>query len=170
MEAQRLMPPSTSARQNAFVALNRRSAERRGLEALKDRRAVLSEAEALQRWDPDSKLWERERAAAQLTVSQGILNCNESKAAACGAVPPLEEAEALTLEAIATCRALAKSDPSSAKGRADLAWALGTYSNVLAARGRHEDQLAMLKKSEEFWKSSKRDDAIRIATSSKLFF
>jgi hypothetical protein len=80
-EARRLRPASISARKNALLASEHRGRGRIATpsRALDDYRKAQVEFEELSRWDPDSKLWQRERAATQLLVSEGIVACHKSK-------------------------------------------------------------------------------------------
>lgn len=169
MEARRLNPASISARENALNMLAGRGNERMDTSpqrALDDYRAVLNEFETLRRWDPDNRWWQRQRAAAQLVLNEGIIQCHSSQTKDCKPMPALEEAEGLSLDAIATFRALAQFDPSNISLKSDLAWALEAYSKVLAATaGRQSERLTMLEEAEGIRNASQRDaadsDAVR---------
>ncbi len=161
-EARTLRPPSISTRKNALVALAWRGAGLASMTpqpALDDYRKVLSEFEELRRWDPNNRLWQRERAATQLLVSEGILACHASKTKECKPMPSVEEAEAMSLEAIATLRALAQIDPSNVSLQKDLGWALQDHARVLAAQGRQTEQLAILEEAERIHSNSQPDKA-----------
>ncbi len=149
IKAKWLLPLSTAAKRDALVAFASRANSRTFVEpsqGLDDYQKVLAEFEELRRWDPSNKLWQRERGAVQLLVSEGIVACHKSKAKGC---PSLEEAEARVLEAIATLRALVQIDPSNLSWRRDLAWALQDHAEVFAASGRHLECLAKLEELEQ---------------------
>ena len=155
MEARRLRPPSVSAKKNALDALAWRGNGRiydQPQRALDDYRNVLAGFEELRRWDPNNRLWQRERAAAQLVVSEGMVACHESKTKDCKPMPSLEEAEATSLEAIATLRALAEIDQTNFSLQRDLAasWALQDRARVLASQDRKAERLASIEEAEEF--------------------
>lgn len=161
-EARTLRPPSISARKNALVALAYRGNGRvfaTPQRALDDYRKVLAEFEELRRWDPNNRLWQRERAATQLLVSEGVVACHESKTKDCKPMPSLEEAEAISLEAIATLRALAQFDSSNVSLQTDLGWALQNHARVLAAQSRQTERLAILEESERVYSNSHPDNA-----------
>jgi tetratricopeptide (TPR) repeat protein len=154
LEAKRLRPPSISIRKNALVALASRGRGRAAEDpqnALEDYRTVLADFEELRRWDPANRLWQREWAATQLLMSEGILACHANKAKNCQQMPALEEAEVMSLEAMATLRALAGLDPGDLSLPRDLAWALQDHAHVLAARGRHVERLASLEEAERIY-------------------
>ena len=119
--ARELMPPSVSASRNAVVALAYEAGAETGLAALKDYRKAMAESEDLQRGDPDNKLLQRDRAEVQLLMGRTIASCHSAatndcacpadKAKNCEPAPSLEEAEVMALEAMATLRTLAQSDP-----------------------------------------------------------
>jgi tetratricopeptide (TPR) repeat protein len=154
MEARRLRPTSVSARKNALVALVWRGDGRiydQPQSALDDYRNALAGYEKLRRWDPDNRLWQRERAAIQLKVSEGMVACHESKTN--------EEAEASALEAIATLRTLAGIDPTNFSLQRHLGWALQEHARVLASQDRKAERLARLEESERFYINSIPDPA-----------
>lgn len=163
IEARALRPPSISTRQNALVALAWRGNGRISATpqpALDDYRKVLSEFEELRRWDPSNRLWQRERAATQLAGEpKGILACLASKAKDCKPMPSVEEAEAMSLAAMATLRALAQIDRSNVSFQRDLSWALVDYARVLAAGGRQTERLVILKEAERIYGNSQPDKA-----------
>jgi tetratricopeptide (TPR) repeat protein len=157
-----LKPHSASGRKKALVALAWRGNGRRFDEpqrALEDYQKVLAEFEELRRWDPNNRLWQRERAATQLLVSEGIVACHENKTYACKPLMPLEEAEALDLDAVATLRALASIDETNLSLTRDLAWAYESYAQLLAVQGKHLERLARLEESEQLYRKSKVDAA-----------
>jgi tetratricopeptide (TPR) repeat protein len=158
LEAVRLRPPSISARKNAFVSLAWRGNGRIGTppRALDDYRRVLAGFEELRRWDPDNRLWQRERAASQLLVSGGIVACHERKTKEC---PSLEEAEAVNLEAIAALRTLTQLDSTNTSWQSDLGWALQSHAKVLAAQGRHSERLAILEEGAQVYGKSQPEKA-----------
>jgi tetratricopeptide (TPR) repeat protein len=157
MEARRLRPRSASARKNAFVALVWRADGRisdQPQRALDDYRNALAGYEELRRLDPDNRLWQRDRAAIQLKVSEGMVACHESKTKDCEPMPSLEEAEATILEAIATLRALAGIDRTNVSLQMDLGWALQEHARVLASQDRKAERLARLEESEKIYINS----------------
>jgi tetratricopeptide (TPR) repeat protein len=173
-KAKWLKPHSASGRKNALVALAWRANGRRSDQpqhALEDYRKVLTEFEELRRWDSNNRLWQRERAATQLLVSEGIVACYETKSCAGKPLMPLEEAEALNLDAIATFRALASIDMTNVSLTRDLAWAYEGYAKVLAVKGRHTERLARLEEAEQMYRKSKLDaaDAENDAALGRLF-
>jgi hypothetical protein len=159
IESRILNPASISARENALNAQAWRGNAHLDTpqSALDDYSVVLTEFEALRRWDPDNRLWQRQRAAAQLVLSEGILKCNESKTKDCKTAPSLEDAEALSLEAIATLRALTQLDAANVSWQYDLAWALQDHASVLAKLGREAESLAMLQRVEPIVSAYKGD-------------
>ena len=169
-ELRRLTPPSTVARWDAFETLVRRARGRTGLRALEDYRAALAETDEMRRWDPENKLWQRERAALQLLMGAEIANCNSAssnvcscpaeKTKTCNPAPSLQEAEGMSLEAIATMRALDHSDASNLTWKSDLGWGLQTYAQVLAvgSQSRNSERLKALEEFEQIYISLERDD------------
>jgi hypothetical protein len=79
-------------------------------DALKDYQKALDELEVLQHWDPNNKLWERDKAFVQLLVSDNTVDCAKKKTSR---YCKLEDANELSLEALATLQALASSDASN---------------------------------------------------------
>ena len=160
-EAGILRPPSVSAQKNALTALAWRGNGRAGTpqRALDDYRTVLAEFEELRRWDPDNRLWQRERAATQLLVSAGIVACHESATKNCAPMPSLQEAQATTLDAIATFRTLAGIDQTNVSLQRDLAWAFQGYAKVRALQGSPDEAPALLAKSELSYSGCKVDAA-----------
>lgn len=157
-QARLLRPFSLAARRNALAAESWRGRVRSAspATALADYRRVLAESEELRRSDPDDRLWQRERAAAQLLVSTGIVACSE-KPGACTPEPSLDDAEALVFEATAALRALASSDTTNTSLQDDLVEAARARSAVLRARGgRTVEQLAVIRDAERV-----RDQAVR---------
>jgi tetratricopeptide (TPR) repeat protein len=128
---------------------------------LDDYRKALTGIEELRRWDPKNVLWQRERAAGQLLVSGGTVACHTSEPKNCDPMPSLEEAEAMSLEAIAALRALSKTDLSNVSWQRDLGWALQVHAKVLAKQGRHRqtERLASLEESERVYSNSLPDKA-----------
>src|SRR6266446_769823 len=157
-----LRPPSISARRNSLAGVAFRGNARRWetpQRALDDYRTVLDAFEDLQRWDPSNQLWQRERAATQLLVSEGIVACRDRRIKHCDPRPSIEQAEAVTLEAIATLRELAQIDQTNVSLRKDLGWALLCHARVLAARDLHTERLAALEESESFYATPRLDSA-----------
>jgi hypothetical protein len=158
-----LRPPSVSAKQNALVALSYRGSGRLSESpraALDDYRKALTGFEEFRRWDPSNRLWQRERAANQLLVSEGIVTCHTSKTKDCNPMPSLEEAEAVSLEARAALRALAETDLSNVSWQRDLGWALEVHAKVLAVKGCKDDCLAFLEESEVLAVKGCKDDCL----------
>jgi hypothetical protein len=149
-EARALMPASTSARKYSLEALSWRAygtGERNAQRALDDYRLIQREAEELRRWDPDNRLWQRERAIALQMVGRGIGFCHLDQS--CTPMPALEEAEAVILEAIATLRALAQLDANNLSLHADIFWAVLERADVLALKPeRAGDWLEVLEQAE----------------------
>ena len=161
MEARRLRPSSVLARWNSLVALVGRGDVRvfeTPQAALVDYRNVLAEFQELRHWDPNNRLWQRELAIIQLRVAGWIVNCYESKATNCKPMPSLEEAEATSLEAIATLRALAEIDLSNVSLQNDLGSAWQTHASVLVGKGRGPERLVALDKAEQTYRNFKFDD------------
>jgi tetratricopeptide (TPR) repeat protein len=127
--------------------------------ALDDYRKAQAEFEELLRWDPKNRLWQRERVAAQLLVSTGIMACHTSKIKECKPMPSLEEAEATSLEAIMALRALTHVDPSNVSWQNDIRGALQVHARVLAEQTRNEERLAFIEESERIYRNSKPDNA-----------
>lgn len=150
-EARELMPASTSARKYSLEALSWRaygSGEKNAQRAMDDYRQIQRVAEELRRWDPENRLWQRERAIALQMVGRGIAICNLTRS--CAPMPPLEEAETVILEAIATLRALAQLDANNVSLQADIFWALLERADVLALKPeRADDWLEVLEQAEQ---------------------
>jgi hypothetical protein len=161
LEARRLKPHSVSARKNASVALawrgNGRFYDQSQL-ALEDYRESMRDFEELRRWDPNNRLWQRERAATQLLIARALGVCDESKSRACKPISSLE-AEAMSLDAIATLAGLTEIDPTNVSLQRDLSWALQTHAGILRAQGRHDERLARLQYAERLYGNSKPDVA-----------
>ncbi|HET8773004.1 MAG TPA: hypothetical protein VFP80_04405, partial [Thermoanaerobaculia bacterium] len=150
-EARELMPASTSARKYSLEALSWRAygtGEKNAQRAMNDYRQIQRVAEELRRWDPENRLWQRERAIALQMVGRGIAMCNLHQS--CAPMPPLEEAETVILEAIATLRALAQLDPNNVALQADIFWAMLERADVLALKPeRAGDWLEVLEQAEQ---------------------
>jgi tetratricopeptide (TPR) repeat protein len=134
LEARKLNPSSVTARKNALVALTWRGGMRRDDRpdlALNDFRSVLAESEELRRWDPEDRLWQRERAAAELLVSEAMVACHTKGLPGYNTARTLDDAHALALDAGATIRSLSRLDPNNMMWQSDLAWALQDQSVVL---------------------------------------
>ena len=144
-EARRLNPTSVVTRENMLVALTSRGNGRSGSLALADYRAALGGFDELRLWDPNNRLWQRERAANQILIAGGIVSCNIAKKGACNPSPPsLADAEAIDWDAIETLRNLISSDGSNLSWQADLAWALESQAAVVAATRRNDERLELL--------------------------
>ena len=143
-EARRLNPTSVDTRENMLVALAWRGNGRSGALALADYRAALAGFDELRLWDPNNRLWQRQRAANQLLIGGGIAGCNMGKKGACNPSPSLADAEAIDWDAIATFRNLISSDGSNLSWQADLAWAFESQAAVMAAAKRNDKRLELL--------------------------
>jgi len=170
-EAKKLRPHSVSARKNAYTALVYRGQGRffdQPQRALDDYRKALAGFESLRQRDPDNRQWQRERAANQLLVGEGLLACSLSRK--CKPMPSLEEAEATILEATAALRALALIDQSNVSLQSDVGWALETHAKVLAAQGRKHERLEKIKEAEQAYLKAQPDktDASGVATRGRL--
>ena len=143
-EARRLNPTSVETREHFLVTLAWRGNGRTGARALADYRTVLAGFDELRLWDPNNRIWQRQRAANQLLIGAGIVACNSGKKGACNPSPSLAEAEAFDWDAIATFRNLISSDESNISWQADLAWALESQAAVMAAAKRNDKRLELL--------------------------
>jgi tetratricopeptide (TPR) repeat protein len=157
MEAARLMPGSFTAARNLIVALSVRGKAQTGRDAVEAYESSTARARDWSHWDPNSKMAQRESAAAQLLAVGGTVDCYLSKSCPCPAndktcepASPLNEAEATALDALQSLRVLAQSDPSNPLWRSDEAWAWETYAKVLSARGRgrNSERLTALENAE----------------------
>jgi tetratricopeptide (TPR) repeat protein len=159
-QARMLRPASSSARKNALVTLAWRGDVRRSAApqaALADYRRVLAESEELRRSDPDDRLWQRERAVSQLLVSKGMVACSQ-RPGSCTPSPPLDDAEALALEAMAALRALAAVDATNTSLQDDLVSAAQVRSAILAARGgRAAERLSAIREAQGVHERAARD-------------
>ncbi len=162
MEAARLMPSSLSARRNLIVALTVRGQSQTGRDAVEAYESGTARARDWSRWDPNSKVAQRELAAAQLLAVEGTVDCSKSCACpandkTCERASSLNELEATALEALQTLRVLAQSDPSNASWRSDEAWAWRTYAKVLSAhgKGRNLERLRALEEAERIGRDLK---------------
>ena len=151
VKANWLRPTSISAKNQTIVFRAQQgnsSLAEKPQNALNDYRKVLEGFDELQRWDTSNRLWQRERAATQLLVSEGIVGCHDSNTKGCNPKPSLEEAEALSLESVATLRELAQIDDHNMSLQIDIAWALHDHAQVLEKQGRYDECLATLKEAE----------------------
>lgn len=157
IEAKRLRPVSASATRQKATALaflaNSTSPNNPQL-SLEKYREVLAEFNELRRRDPSNRLWERELAAVQLLITEGIVACHQSKTKDCKPLPALEEADTRSSEVIGTLRALAQTDSSNMSLQRDLGWAWQNRAKVLEARGQQSERLAALKTAELFYRNS----------------
>lgn len=150
-EAQQLKPGSASATiQNASAFALRANSKTfdKPQQALEDYRRVLAEFDLLRRLDPTNRLWEREQAAVQLLIAQGIVACHQSKTKDGKPIPSLGEAELSSSKATITLRELAKSNPSNVLWQRDFGWATQVRGKVLAAQGRSAESLEVFRDSE----------------------
>lgn len=157
-QARMLRPSSSSARETVLMTLTWRAQMSRSVaDALTDFQRVLAESEELRRSDPDNRLWQRDRATAQLLVSQGIVAC-QREPGSCTSVASIDDAEALVFEAIATLRTLASTDATNTSLQLDLVHAAQARSEVLAARGGHAaERLAVLRNAQQVCDRAMRD-------------
>jgi tetratricopeptide (TPR) repeat protein len=158
MAAARLMPGSLPAGRNLIVALSLQGRGQTGRDAVEAYEKGTTRAGEWSHWDPNSKMAQRELAAAQLLAVGGTVDCYRSKSCTCPAndktcepASSLNETEATALGALATLRALAQSDPSNSLWRSDEASAWQTYAKVLSARGqgRNSERLKALEEAEK---------------------
>lgn len=158
-EALRLRPLSSLARTQVGVA-----SATYGTAALGDSSSTLalelfSESrrhfEELTQFDPNNRRLQRERAAVQVVMSDGVATCAETpacrKTLSRGA---LEEAEIATLESIGSFRWLAGLDADNRSLQGDIAWGLRIQARLLGALGDPvkalsllDDSVAILRKS-----------------------
>lgn len=162
-EARVLLPASTSMQEYALHALSWRAYGRgddNPQRALEDYRQVQRETEEMRRADPGNRLLQRERAIALEMIGRGIGFCHRYQG--CNPMPPLEEAEAVILEAIASLRALAQLDPNNGSLKGDIFWALLDQADVLALEpDRAAERLAVLDRAEVTWKKLRPDAETR---------
>jgi tetratricopeptide (TPR) repeat protein len=165
MEAARLMPGSLPAGRNLIVALTVRGKGQTGRDAVEAYESGTARARDWSRWDPNSKMAQRELAVAQLLAVGGTIDCYLSRSCACPAnnktcepASSLNEAEATALYALQTLRVLAQSDPSNTLWRSDEASAWQTYAKVLSARGqgRNSERLRALEDAERIHRDLKK--------------
>ncbi|HEX2123690.1 MAG TPA: tetratricopeptide repeat protein, partial [Thermoanaerobaculia bacterium] len=155
-EARRQSPASASIRQQMIAAIaNRGSARISAQAALDDYRAALAEAEELRRWDPENRIWQRERVASQLLVSEAVIRCNSpGEGNDCKApTPSLGEAEAITLDALAVLQTLVALEPSNPSVQSYVSWALQNLAHIRAAEGRRAESLSRLAEAEAVLRS-----------------
>lgn len=154
-QARWLRPFSSLSRRNAYVALAFRGNSRmaRPQQALQDYQAAQAELDELRRVDPSNRIWQREQAAVQLLVAEGILACYQDTKN-CTPRPSIEDAEVATLGAIATFRMLAQIDLTNASSQRDLAWALSVHAQVVVKRGRQPNRLEQLAESNRLYSNS----------------
>jgi len=163
MEAARLMPGSLPARRNLIIALTVRGKGQTGRAAVEAYESGTASARDWSRWDPNSKVAQRELAAAQLLAVGGTVDCYLKSCACpangktCEPQSSLNEVEATALEALQTMRVLAQSDPSNVSWWSDEAWAWQTYARVLSARGQgwNSERLTALEEAERIHRDLK---------------
>ena len=155
-EAKMLKPGSTSAtiQKASALALLANSKGDTPQHALQDYRLVLAEFDELRRRDPTNRLWEREQAAVQLLIAEGIVACRQNKVKNCKPMPLLGEAEITSLQATITLRELTKSNPSNVSWQRDLGWAQQVRAKVLAAETRSAESLEVLRESERSYNAT----------------
>lgn len=157
--ALRLQPQSVRARRNGLVTLAARGRARPPADGLKDLSDVLAGFEELGRWDPRNLMWTHDRALAQLGVARAIAYCHLMTNSGCVPAPFLENAEALTLEALTTLHALAVADPTNEELHTDVIAALDMHASVMSAAGNRDEALTRLQEAERTWNSRRRDPA-----------
>jgi len=155
-EAKRMSPASTTAMQqkSSALALFANSKGDTPQHALQDYRLVLAEFDELRRRDPTNRLWEREQAAVQLLIAEGIVRCHQDKDKPCEPIPSLGEAEGTSLKATITLRDLAKSNPSNVSWQRDIGWAQQVRAKVLAAHGREAESLEAFREAERSYRTT----------------
>lgn len=161
-EAKKLSPTSKSAttqRATALASLANDKLMDSPKDALAIYRAVLADFDEFRRRDPANRVSEREQAAVQLLIAEGLVACHQDKAKSCESISSLEDAEVTNLNAIVTLSVLAEIDPSNMSLRRDLAWAQQGRAKVLEARGRHVERQSALKESERLHRASIRDSS-----------
>ena len=156
-EAKKLSPTSKSAATQRTIALASLANTKlfdnpKG--SLEDYRIVLADFEEFRRRDPANRLSEREQAAVQLLLAEGLVACHQNKAKGCESMSSVEEAEVTNLHAIVTLSVLAEIDPSNMSLQHDLAWAQQGRAKVLEARDQHIERLSALKESERLYHAS----------------
>ena len=122
-----------------------------------DYRVALADFDEFRRRDPVNRVPEREQAAVQLLIAEGLVECHKNKAKSCEAMSSLEDAEVTNLNAIVTLSVLAEIDSSNMSLQRDLAWAQQGRAKVLEVRGQHIERLSALKESERLYRASVRD-------------
>ena len=178
--ARELMPPSVSASRNAVVALAYEAGAETGLAALKDYRKAMAEIRRLAAGGSRQQIAPARPSGGPALMGRTIASCHSAatndcacpadKAKNCEPAPSLEEAEVMALEAMATLRTLAQSDPTNLSWKSDCGWALQTYAKVLAAQGRNSERLKALKQSEAIYTELERDDDAQSVVKVALLF
>jgi tetratricopeptide (TPR) repeat protein len=162
-QARKLKPQSVKARRRALLMLRERgSSNGQPAGALQDMKDALAGFDELGRWDPRNAGWTHDRALAQLTLARAIAGCHLAGNNACSPLPPLENAQAMTLEALTTLGTLAAADRTNQSLQANVGYALETYVTVMMTAGGRTDlaeALARLQESERFWSARRRDPA-----------
>jgi len=140
-KAKLLTPSSAVARYDLFSAHILRGDFQSGTRRLKDYQAALAESDEFLQWDPGNKLWQHDRAVAQVKIGQvtvicsgpdaNVCKCPDRQDRSCGPAPSLEEAESVTLDALATLRSLGRSDETNIFWRGDLIAAWRIYGELL---------------------------------------
>jgi tetratricopeptide (TPR) repeat protein len=156
--ARRLQPQSVTARRDALVARVALARVSAPADALKDMLEVRAGVDELGRWDPRNLRWTRDRAVMLLNLVRAIATCHRAPDHPCSPLPPLEDAEAMALEAITTLRTLAAADRTNARLQDDVVSALATYAEAIAVRD-PAAALARLQEAERLWGSRRRDPA-----------
>jgi|CXWL01.1.fsa_nt_gi tetratricopeptide (TPR) repeat protein len=155
-EAKKLRPASASPIQQkavAFASLASRKLIENPQHALKNYREVLAEFDILRGRDPTNRLWEREQAAVQILIAEGIVSCYQSKQRNCIAMSLLE-AEVTSLKALETLKILTELDPSNLSWQRDLGWGQQVRAKVLAAQTRSIERLEVLQESERSYSAT----------------
>ena len=156
-EVRRLKPLSPSARGNAVRAQAwwlRMAPESEGRRRLLDYHRLLRELDRLQRWDPDNRSVLRQRGEVILLATEAALRCKATRA--CDPPPSIEEAESLSLQAVAIFRWLQGLDEKSSLAMGDLGWALLDRARLLEASGpasatRIRERVDALSQAEQQW-------------------
>jgi tetratricopeptide (TPR) repeat protein len=154
-QAAELRPQSTETRAARFATLIIRGDHEQFPEkALDDYRAALAGFEELCRWDPENRLWTRERAIAQLHVADATVESVRRRS-----IPrsSLGDAEAMTLESLASLRGISEADPTNQRFADDVVLALQAHANTLRFTADIPLVLTSLRTAERFYLQRKRD-------------
>jgi tetratricopeptide (TPR) repeat protein len=158
-DARKLQPQSVTARQNALFALRTRGLLSAPAAGVDDLTKVLAGLDQLGRWDPQNQLWAGDRAIVQVSLAGVIAKCYTPQETPCPSPPPLENARAMTLEALTTLRTLSEADPSNVLFSDGVVSALMAYAQVVSVAGDQPEALTRLLEAERVWNARRRDPA-----------